>query len=200
MNASSALREVTDFGDLAVLVPVAAVISVWLFYLPPSRRDAGWWVIAVALCMGGTALLKVLFVMCPPAADLRSPSGHTSLSTLVYGGLTVLMVTAARSKWRYVAAGVGSVIVALIVISRVALHDHSWLETLLGSAIGAVALSTFGCKYAVSRRDHVSLRPLLLSVALLLILLHGRTVQAESMLRAMSGYLKETSGITCGLN
>ena len=149
--------------------------------------------------MGGTALLKVLFIMCPPAADLRSPSGHASLGTLVYGGLAVLMVTAGQSKWRYVAAGLESVILVLIAISRVALHDHSWLETLLGSAIGAVALYTFGCKYAVSRRDPVSLRPLLLSVALLLILLHGRTVHAESMLRAMSGYLEQTSGITCGL-
>ena len=112
-----------------------------------------------------------------------------------FGDLAVLVPIAAAI---YVAAGVGSVIVMLIAISRVALHDHSWLETLLGSAIGAVALGTFGCKYAVSRRDHVSLRPLLLSVALLLILLHGRMVHAESMLRAMSGYLKETSGITCG--
>jgi len=199
VTSADMLVEVTNLGDLAVLVPIAAVIFVWLIYLPPSRRDAGWWVIAVALCMGGTALLKVLFVMCPPAADLRSPSGHASLGTLVYGGLAVLMVTAGQSKWRYVAAGLGSVIVVLIAISRVALHDHSWLETLLGSAIGAVALCTFGCKYAVSRRDPVSLRPLLLSVALLLILLHGRTVHAESMLRAMSGYLKQTSGITCGL-
>ena len=36
-----------------------------------------------------TALLKIAFYACPPADDMHSPSGHTGLSTLVYGAITL---------------------------------------------------------------------------------------------------------------
>ena len=193
MTARSALMAMTNFGDLAVLLPIAAVIFIWLYYLP-ARREAAWWALAAALCMGGTALLKVFFFICPPVAELHSPSGHTSLSTLVYGGL-VMLVAAAIGPWRYGVIGAGSIFVLMIATSRVALHDHSALETGTGLVIGVVALAVFARSYLASEQAQASLRPLLLSVALLLVFLHGRQLHAEGMLRAFGTYLQETSGI-----
>jgi membrane-associated phospholipid phosphatase len=186
----------TNFGDLAVLLPITVVVFLWLLYLP-SLRDATWWAFAAVLCMGGTAVLKVLFVMCPPVTELHSPSGHTSLSTLVYGALFMLMATAAVDHWRYAAIGSGSLVVLLIGSSRIALHDHTWLETGIGLAIGAGALAVFASHYLASKRQQVPLRPLFLSVAVLLVLLHGRQLHAEDLLRAIGVYFQETSGIAC---
>jgi len=184
----------TNFGDLAVLLPITVVVFIWLYYLP-SRRDAAWWIFGAVLCMGGTALLKVLFVMCPPVAELHSPSGHTSLSTFVYGALFMLMAATAAGRWRYAAIGAGSLVVLLIGLSRIALQDHTWLETGIGLAIGSGALGVFASRYLASQRQQVRLRPLFLSVAVLLVLLHGRQLHAEDLLRAIGVYLQESSGV-----
>lgn len=86
----------TNFGDLAVLLPLAIVILLWLVTLRP-RRCAVWWAVAVGLCTGLTALLKIYFYVCPPSPELQSPSGHTSFSALVYG--TLALVELALGIW-----------------------------------------------------------------------------------------------------
>ena len=193
VTALNALTALTDFGDLAVLLPVAISVFVWLYFLP-SKRDAAWWVAAATLCIGGTALLKIFFVVCPLVAQLHSPSGHTSLSTLVYGAIALFVATA-DARWRYPVIAAGCVLVLLIAASRIALHDHTTLETGLGLVIGAVALCVFARSYLAVKRSTVPLRPLLLSVAVLLAFLHGRQLHAEDLLRAVGSYIHETSGI-----
>jgi membrane-associated phospholipid phosphatase len=158
---------------------------------------ATWWGASAGLCMAGTAVLKVSFVMCPPLTELHSPSGHTSLSTLVYGSLVLLIATAVDGRWRHAAIGGGSALVLGIAFSRVALHTHTVLETLLGLAIGAAALGLFAGHYLVKWRTPVALRQLLLSVAVLIVLLHGQQLHAEDLLRAVGSYLQNTTGITC---
>jgi membrane-associated phospholipid phosphatase len=193
VTALNALTALTDFGDLAVLLPIAIVVFVWLYFLP-SKRDAVWWVAAATLCMGGTALLKIFFVTCPLVAELHSPSGHTSLSTLVYGAIA-LFVAAADARWRYAMIAAGGGVVLLIAASRIALRDHTMLEAGLGLVIGGIALCTFARSYLAIERPTVPLRPLLLSVAVLLVFLHGRQLHAEDLLRAIGSYIHETSGV-----
>lgn len=193
MTALNALTALTDFGDLAVLLPITIVVFIWLYFLP-SKRDAAWWVAAATLCMGGTALLKIFFVICPLVAELHSPSGHTSLSTLVYGAIA-LFVAAADARWRYGVVAAGGVLVLLIAASRIALHDHTALEAGLGLVMGGTALSLFARSYLAVVRPTVPLRPLLLSVAVLLLFLHGRQLHAEDLLRVIGSYIHETSGI-----
>ena len=194
--SANALLALTNFGDLAVLLPITIVVFVWLYYLP-AGRDAAWWAMAAALCMGGTALLKILFVMCPPASELQSPSGHTSLSTLVYGALFMLIAMTVEGWLRYAAIGVGAALVLVIALSRIALHTHTMLETGLGLAIGIGALALFASVFHASPQTRTRLRPLLLSVAVLLVLLHGHQLHAEDLLRAIGGYVKQSSGLSC---
>jgi hypothetical protein len=74
-----------DFGDAAVLLPLSVVILMWLL-CDDSHRVVGSWVTAVGLWVAATALLKIYLYACPPAPDLVSPSGHSSLSTAAVTG------------------------------------------------------------------------------------------------------------------
>lgn len=185
----------TGFGDLAVLLPITIAIFAWLAFLP-ARRHAAWWAIAVAVCMGGTAFLKILFFICPPVEDLHSPSGHASLSTLVYGGLAVLAARRSDGWRRSAIIGAGVAFALAIAASRVVLSSHTLIETVLGVAVGAAALAVFARSYFSERPADVPLRPLALGVAVLIVLLHGQQLHAEDLLRAVGFYLR-ADGIAC---
>jgi len=85
------LIALTEFGDAAVLMPLAAAMLIWLLLY--FSRAARWWILALGFCVGPT-MFKIVFYGCPPAGDMHSPSGHTSLSALVYGALTLAAATA----------------------------------------------------------------------------------------------------------
>lgn len=195
MTSRDALIALTNFGDLAVLIPVAVVVSVWLLQ-SQTRRDALWWGGAAVLCLGATALLKIAFFVCPPADTLHSPSGHTSFSVLVYGGFG-LFVAAKAEGWRRLATILGTIaVVGAIAASRVLLNSHSWVETVLGFAIGAAALGVLAARYLRNRRGDAPLRILALAIALVLVIFHGRQLHAESLLRAI-GVELQSSGLAC---
>jgi hypothetical protein len=56
------LLALTDFGDAAVLMPLAAAMLVWLLFGDP--RSVAWWAASVGLCVGLTAILKIFFYAC----------------------------------------------------------------------------------------------------------------------------------------
>ncbi len=187
--SAPALSTITDFGDLALMLPVAAIMLLWLVGLR-AKVGAAWWIVAIAFCAGGTALLKIYFFACPPTPELRSPSGHTSLSTLVYGALTLVVALEARA-WRKVAVvGAGASLILTIAASRVALSAHSALEVVFGLAIGLAALGVFAWGYYLRRPPaQVRLPALLLAVVFAVAVLHGSNLRAEEILHALSSYL-----------
>ena len=67
-NLTVWLIALTDFGDLAVLIPLSAAILIWL--LRNSSRAAPRWILALGLCIGLTELLKIAFHACPPADNI----------------------------------------------------------------------------------------------------------------------------------
>jgi len=196
MAAHNFLTSLTNLGDLAVLLPVAIVVLVWLAFMH-TREPALWWVIALAFCVGGTGLLKIIFSVCPPVPGLQSPSSHTSLSTLVYGGLATFLAVRSGSWQRLVVIAAGGALVGSIALSRVMLNSHTLLETGFGIAIGGLALLLFARGYLRHREPQTPLRPLLLTVAVLLVLLHGQQLHAEDLVRVIGGYLR-TGGLACG--
>lgn len=176
------LLALTDFGDAAVLLPIAVAILVWLLFT--ARRLAVWWVAAFGLCIGLTSILKIFFHGCPPTPELRSPSGHTAFSLLVYGAIAL---AAAGDGWRRVAAiGAGSGLVLAIAASRLLLDIHSLVEIGLGALIGAASLAVFGGKYPRSAAAKVW--PLLATVVVIITLLHGQELHAEELLHRLTGY------------
>jgi membrane-associated phospholipid phosphatase len=183
------LRTVTDLGDAAILIPLAAAILVWL--LLDNARCAAWWAGASLFCVGLTAALKIDFHGCPPAPDLHSPSGHTGLSVLVYGAITLAAAQEQRGpRWVLVIIAGGGLIAA-IAASRLLLGVHSLAEIGLGLVIGLVSVALFGRVYR--RVSHRPVWPLLIAAGVLAAMLHGRELRAEEFLARLTGYF----GIHC---
>ena len=144
------MRAITDLGDSGVLLPVAGLILLSLLWLH-TKRTAVWWASTVVLCALVTVAAKVVLHACVlgwSSHDLVSPSGHTSLSTTVYGSCA-FVVAAETSRWRRLAAlAAGALIVAAIAVSRIYVHAHSGPEVVAGLLIGGacVAWFAYGCR------------------------------------------------------
>jgi membrane-associated phospholipid phosphatase len=194
-HITTLMKTLTDCGDLAVLLPLVAVVAFWLIAIRQPRALL-WWLIAVALCMAGTAAFKIYFFVCPPLTDLHSPSGHTSLSTLVYGTLT-LAVAAVVTGWKRVAVvASGTIFIAAIGISRILIHVHSVPEVLLGSLIGVAALALFASQFWPRRPTELRLRTMLVACFVLMVMLNGHDLHAEDLLHTIGRYLN-TAGMRC---
>jgi hypothetical protein len=94
-------------------------------------RPAACWTISVGFCVGLTALLKIFFYGCPPASDIRSPSGHTAFSVLVYGAIALVTAVQTRGLHRAVAICIGAGMILTIVVSCLLLEIHSLPEVSL---------------------------------------------------------------------
>ena len=189
------LKAITDFGDLGVLLPVAAVVALW-FLAARSMAALWWWLAAVTLCAGCTAVLKIYFFACHGPYALTSPSGHSSFSALIYGALAVIVATSASAGWqRFMIVAAAAGLVAAIAASRHSLAAHGTLEIVCGLAVGFVSLGVFVRGYAHARPT-ASLRPLLVAVVVLVVALHGRELRAEEFLQAVSRYL-HVGAIVC---
>ena len=183
------MKFLTDFGDSAVLLPLSAVVLIWLL----ATRSVGaaiWWVgvlIVFGAIIGG---LKMLFFACPPAVDVRSPSGHTGFSMLVYGGIAAIIAIQRRSAWSRAAIMLAALaLVVGIAISRVSLHMHSRTETLIGFLIGVVAVAAFIYGYRRTTPSRRLLAPLLFAVVLTAAIFHGTRLNAETNLHMLGGWL-----------
>jgi membrane-associated phospholipid phosphatase len=179
------LVALTDLGDLAVLLPLATAMLAWLLLY--SARAAPRWVLALGSCVGLTALLKIAFYACPPAGDMHSPSGHTGLSTLVYGALTLVAAIAWSGVRRVLVIGGGTVLILAIGVSRLLLDAHSVAEVSLGLLIGTVSLDAFSQKYL--KMPNMKVWPLLLAAAVLVTTFHGNELHAEQFLQRITGYV-----------
>ncbi len=183
------MRFLTDFGDSAILLPMSVVVLVWLL-ATRSMSAAIWWVgvlIVFGAVIGG---LKMLFFACPPAVDVRSPSGHTGFSMFVYGSIAAIVAAQRQSPWTRAAIMVATIVLVVgIAISRVILHMHSARETVIGFLIGAAAVGIFFFGYQRTATNRRLMAPLLFAVVLTAVIFHGARLNAETNLHALGGWL-----------
>lgn len=187
------MTSLTDFGDLALLLPLAAAILLWLF-VAGERRVALWWLVALTLCLGVIGVLKVYFAACPAGA-MRSPSGHAGFAALVYGMIAACLATRAKGYRRLVALVGGGVVIAAIALSRLVLGAHTPIEIALGLLIGGASLTTLLWGSSAFGSARLPLRPLLLCAVVIIVLLHGQQLHAEAVLHAMGRYLARAGGV-----
>jgi membrane-associated phospholipid phosphatase len=190
---STLIEAFTDCGDLAVLLPIACVLTLWAALL---RKPVvfKWWLAALALCIGGTGILKIYFFACPPLSDLHSPSGHTSLSALVYGTLTLAVARTVQDWRRLLVVIAGAMFILCIAVSRVIVQAHSIPEVLLGSVLGLMALSLLVAAYLRDTPTKTYLAPLVAISVMLVVLLNGHELRAEELLHHIATYLNIASG------
>jgi hypothetical protein len=197
---SSMAHWLSHAGDLAILLPLIAVIFLWS--AAKSRyHQVIWWGVAVVLCMGVTAIAKVYMTGCPPASDLHSPSGHTSLSTLIYGAVVLLTVERVSRVHRMLVNLAGVSLILGIAGSRVG--SHSVVEVIIGLGIGIATLTVFARFGMISHlaptvcigdpKPRTILQSKFVRIGLvsgiILLGLIGRRLHAEHLIQALTSYL-----------
>ena len=196
-NGASALADsmhfwnfVTDYGDSAVTLPLALVTLAILFASGASRLLRAW-LIAVGVCGVSVALLKI-GLGCGADGPLGrpfSPSGHTAMSTLVYGGLTLIGVQGFARPWRIAAVAAVLAGVVVIGISRLLLHDHTVAEVAIGFLIGGASL---GLLAWLSRGVEVRIdwHRLLAGALLVMVVMHGTRWPIEEALHRVTAMIR----------
>ncbi len=130
-------------GEAPILLPLMAVVVVWL-----GRRAHAWplvasWVGLTALAAMVTTATKVAFLgfgLGYAPWDYTGTSGHALFSSAILPMLALLAFghRVGAHPWRAVALGVA---VAMVVsYGRVHTHAHSWSEALYGAAMGLFAV------------------------------------------------------------
>jgi membrane-associated phospholipid phosphatase len=136
---------VTDCGDGAVTLPLASLTLVFLI-AARQRRLAVAWALTVGGCAATIGVLKLLFGACGhrlAILQVHSPSGHTAMSTAIYGSFALLIGASLPPRRRHVLLGAAALLIAAIAGSRLVLHEHVLPEIEIGLIVGLAAIAGF---------------------------------------------------------
>jgi membrane-associated phospholipid phosphatase len=168
---------ITDFADQAVILPLVGVI--WIALLAQRWwRGAIAWMLAIGATFAVLLVLKLAFIACWRTFGtfhLHTPSGHVAAATVIVGGLGAIVLR--RSHAVAVAFGAAG----LIGATRLLLGVHSTPEVILGALVG---LGGTLLMIIIARSPpKLRMKPIVFSVALVLIVFHGLHLPAEAHIR-----------------
>jgi membrane-associated phospholipid phosphatase len=126
-------------------------------------------------------LLKLTLIPCGHLlgfTSLRSPSGHTAGSAVVYGSLLGLWIRrrSGTAVWTVPAA---ILFVILIGGTRLALGVHSPVEVLIGGAVG-LAGAILAVFLAGPPPEHFRFRAIAVAMVVVIVVFHGLRLPAEA--------------------
>jgi membrane-associated phospholipid phosphatase len=150
---------VTDCGDGAVTLPLALLTLVFLV-ASRQRRLALVWALTVGGCAAAIGVLKLFFGACGALLtimQIHSPSGHTAMSTAIYGSLSLLIGASLPPRPRRAVWCSAALLIAAIASSRLVLHEHVLPEIEIGLVVGLAAIVGFN---AMLRRWRAPLLPI----------------------------------------
>jgi membrane-associated phospholipid phosphatase len=182
---------VTDFADLAVMLPLAIAVAIALL-VAGWPRGAAAWALVVPATLFTVLVAKMGVAACghfmPPVLHaFRSPSGHTASAAVVYGGLLSLLLPEPRRGLRrpFAVLLVAGLFAILFGGTRLALHVHSRSDVLAGGALGiagALVLARLAGPRPAGLRATI---PLAVAFAIVAVF-HGRHLRAEDQIDRMS--------------
>jgi undecaprenyl-diphosphatase len=156
---------VTELGDTAVAVSISIAVLLYLLW-KKSWHTAAYWTAAVAFAECAVAALKHILARARPSAALETysfPSGHATLSLVIYGFLGYLIVRKLPRTVQIAAGVVVGAFVGLVSLSRIYLGVHWFSDVLAGLALGVSWILLLSIVY----RRHVrgeAIRPLPLAM------------------------------------
>jgi undecaprenyl-diphosphatase len=187
------INTITDIGDSLVMSGVTLTGTLYLL-LHGCRKGA----FALLLAFLGSAALigitKLAFIGCSAQLhnnyELRSPSGHSALSTAVIGTYILIIASQLRGLWRFIPVILLVPLILAIAVTRVLLSVHSIQEVIVGLAIGSITLL---CVHAFLTRGKnlpkFNAYALILYALLAAIVLHGFRLPAESFIHYLASFL-----------
>lgn len=180
----------SELGDATVLGAVAALVVLWLLW-KKAWPDLAYFLAAVVFGLLTVAVVQaVLHLSRPPeagpgAGGVSFPSGHATLSLVVYGFVAVLAASELRGRWRSVPYAAAGVLVAAIAGGRLYLGAHRLSEILAGLALGTtwLALSAIARQRHRPRLPGRAFAPAVAAVLVVVGALHVRASQAADLAR-----------------
>ena len=141
----------TQFGNVVVLGVLSLWLALWIA-LRVSPRTALAWLAVVAAVGVVTAVPKIWFSACGYAPwHVHSPSGHSSFSTVAYGGLALVLCAGESSGRKFAIGLLAALWVLAIGWSRVVVHAHTVQEVLVGIGVGVLGVAAFALMYRAGR-------------------------------------------------
>lgn len=156
----------TELGDPTVALAVIAAVLGWLLWRR-AWRDARYWLAAVVFGELVVATIKAALHFPRPdgfaavAISYSFPSGHASMSTVVYGFLAVLVAPAFRAGWRWLPYSAAALLIGAIAFSRLYLGAHWLADVLAGVGLGGAWVAIL----AIARQRHGAENPRLPGLA-----------------------------------
>jgi len=159
----------TQLGNPLLIALLSCIFALWLAWASGRQAVQLWLAIAI-LTAALMAVLKIYFLGCPLETwALRSPSGHTGFSALLYGAIAYSAARGTSPLRKTVIAILAALLIVGIGLSRYLLQMHSLPEVGLGLALGGIALLTFCWRYARLAQKRFRLWRALILAALLAI-------------------------------
>lgn len=184
---------VTNFGDQAVILPLAVAIALVLA-LSGWRRGALAWTSAIGGTLALILFLKLRFFACghvSPGASFGNPSGHTAAAAAVYGALAAVLVRYIRDDRRWAllcAVAIGVLLAVVIGKTRLMLDMHSMAEVVVGGAIGVGGAASF-VLLAGPPSHAVRIERIVATGLLAVAILYGYRLPAEAAIKSVAASL-----------
>jgi membrane protein DedA with SNARE-associated domain/membrane-associated phospholipid phosphatase len=148
---------ITELGDVAVSLPLSVGV---LFFLLWRRRwrDSLYWLGALGFGLIAVTIIKLILKVPRPVSlysgsDLYSfPSGHATMSTVIYGLLAVYIASSIGSRWRWLVYALAVLLVTAIAFSRLYLGAHWLADVTAGLSLGTVGVALI----SIARERHRS--------------------------------------------
>ena len=166
-----AMVTITELGGATVMGAVILVVAV-VFILKRRWRTLAYWLAAVGFAEILVQLLKFTLGRQRPVAlysgnELFSfPSGHATMSIVVYGFLAFLLARGKPPNTRALITLITAVVITLIAFSRLYLGAHWLSDVLAGLSMGLGWVALLGIAYTHHVRNE-ALPAALLSLAVL---------------------------------
>jgi membrane protein DedA with SNARE-associated domain/membrane-associated phospholipid phosphatase len=160
-NGDNVALFLTTLGEKKVLIPSMLVLFGWLIY-KKNWHTALHALLLLGLTGFSVVLFKHLIHSPRPWGILHAPesysfpSGHTTLSSVFYLGLALLLVHLSQLRWKKLVYGLTILLIAAISISRIYLGAHWFTDVLGGWLLSASLLILVTISYNRKSEANVS--------------------------------------------
>lgn len=179
-SANHLMAALSRLGDLSVILPLGIAVLIWSL-ARGQRRQAGYWLAALAFGLLAAPLLKWLLQVPRPDIGLEGlspwafPSSHVLRATVVYGFLAVCLAGAGAMSlaWRWLPYASAALLITAVAIARLYFGVH-WLTDVLGGlGLGLAWVGALGLSFRRHTRPAPSWHGLAAVSSLVLVLAYG---------------------------